>query len=92
MFTSRAFLLARYRSCFLDRPVRRISYGPAFLRYANYKGGKKYDNDNDYALKERGTGDPLKAESARIFQEPWKQAEVEPRYAARKREWKERYG
>lgn len=61
-------------------------------RYANYKGGRKYDKDNDYALKERGTGDPAKAESARIFQERWKQAEAEPRYAARKREWKERYG
>lgn len=25
-------------------------------RYANYKGGKKFDKDNDYAQLERGTG------------------------------------
>ena len=27
-------------------------------RYANYRGGIKYDKNNAYALKERGTGDP----------------------------------
>src|SRR5688500_16130447 len=26
-------------------------------RYANYRGGKKYDEKKDYALLERGTGD-----------------------------------
>ena len=36
-------------------------------RYANYKGGKKYDKDADYALLEKGTGDPEKAKSADIF-------------------------
>lgn len=61
-------------------------------RYANYKGGKKYDKENDYALKQRGTGDPEKAEAAKIFFELWKKAEAEPRYAARKRAWKERLG
>ena len=35
-------------------------------RYANYKGGKKYDAENNYQQLERGTGDPQKAESANI--------------------------
>ena len=61
-------------------------------RYANYKGGKKYDKEHDYKLLERGTGDPEKAKSASIFHERWKQAEAEPRYAARKKDWKARYG
>jgi hypothetical protein len=59
-------------------------------RYANYKGGRKYDESG--ALKTRGTGDSEKAESARIFHERWKQAEAEPRYAAQKLAWKARYG
>jgi hypothetical protein len=57
-------------------------------RYANYKGGRKYDQDNGYKLQERGTGDPEKAESAAIFYEYWKKAESEKRYAAQKRAWK----
>jgi hypothetical protein len=61
-------------------------------RYANYKGGRKYDRDKDYAPKERGTGDPLKAESARIFYEMWRKAEAHPDYAARKAAWKVQYG
>lgn len=61
-------------------------------RYANYKGGRKYDKDNDYALKERGTGDPVKAESARIFYEAWKEAEANPAYAAQKAAWKVQRG
>lgn len=61
-------------------------------RYANYKGGKKYDKEREYKEKPRGTGDPLKAEAACIFYARWKQAEANPRYAARKRAWKERYG
>jgi len=32
-------------------------------RYANYKGGIKYDKAHDYAIKRRGTGDPLKSEA-----------------------------
>jgi Domain of unknown function (DUF4385) len=54
-------------------------------RYANYKSGRKYDQDNGYKLQERGTGDPEKAESAAIFYEYWKKAESEKRYAAQKR-------
>lgn len=61
-------------------------------RYANYRGGKKYNKEQDYKLNERGTGDPEKAESAKIFYERWKKAEAEPRYAKRKQEWKAKYG
>jgi hypothetical protein len=61
-------------------------------RYANYKGGRKYDKAKDYALKKRGTGDPEKAESAAIFSEYWKKAEVNKTYAAAKKDWKGRYG
>ncbi len=61
-------------------------------RYTNFKGGRKYDKEHDYALNEKGTGDPIKAESARIFYEQWKRAEANTEYAVLKREWKERYG
>lgn len=61
-------------------------------RYANYKGGRKYDADNGHAPLERGTGDPQKAESARIFHQAWRRAEADPVYARRKAEWKATYG
>lgn len=61
-------------------------------RYANYKGGKKYDKDADYKENEKGTGDPQKAESADIFFKVWKRAEANRAYAAKKKEWREKYG
>ena len=61
-------------------------------RYANYKGGKKYDKDHDYALLERGTGEMEKAESAAIFYEKWKSAEADPYYSELKAKWKKQYG
>ena len=61
-------------------------------RYANYKGGRKYDTEHAYALNEKGTGDATKAESARIFYEQWKRAEAHTEYAALKKTWKEQYG
>ena len=61
-------------------------------RYANYKGGIKYDKNNGYALNEKGTGDTAKAESAAIFYQKWKQAEAHPDYACRKKAWREQYG
>jgi len=61
-------------------------------RYANYKGGKKYDKTHDYAQLERGTGDPEKAESAAIFYTVWKQAEANLEYSEIKANWKERLG
>ncbi|HEY9679396.1 MAG TPA: DUF4385 domain-containing protein [Drouetiella sp.] len=61
-------------------------------RYTNYKGGKKYDKEHDYALNEKGTGDPEKAESASIFFKAWKKAEAVPAYKEQKRKWREAYG
>lgn len=61
-------------------------------RYANYKGGKKYDKDNNYSERERGTGDPEKAKSAAIFYEAWKKAEANSQYAELKVDWKNRLG
>ena len=39
-----------------------------------------------------GTGDPAKAESARIFLDAWKKAEAKPAYARMKVEWQEKHG
>ena len=61
-------------------------------RYANYKGGRKYDKEHDYKQLEKGTGDPVKAESAQIFYEVWQQAEEHAGYKALKADWKKRYG
>lgn len=61
-------------------------------RYANYKGGSKYDKESGYALKPRGTGDARKAESATIFYDYWRNAEAEPRYSAQKKVWKGKHG
>ncbi|WZO97497.1 DUF4385 domain-containing protein [Isosphaeraceae bacterium EP7] len=60
-------------------------------RYTNYKGGRKYDPKDKHQL-EKGTGDPVKAESAQIFFDAWKKAEAKPVYAKMKAEWKEKYG
>jgi hypothetical protein len=57
-------------------------------RYANYKGGRKYDKQDDFAQLDRGTGDPEKARSAAVFYEQWKKAEAQPTYAAMKKDWK----
>ncbi|RYZ35383.1 MAG: DUF4385 domain-containing protein, partial [Sphingobacteriales bacterium] len=61
-------------------------------RYANYKGGIKYQKDNDYQLNERGKGDPEKAAAAQIFYGLYKKAEAHPDYKQRKKDWKEKYG
>ena len=61
-------------------------------RYANYKGGKKYDADNNYIQLERGTGDPEKAAAARIFYEFWRTAEANQSYASLKKQWKKERG
>jgi len=59
-------------------------------RYANYEGGKKYDEDGN--TKEKGAGDPEKAKAAQIFKEKWDEAEANSEYAERKKAWKEAYG
>lgn len=61
-------------------------------RYANYKGGKKYDKTRDYHLLARGTGEPEKAESAAIFYDRWKAAEANGLYAQLKKQWKHERG
>ncbi|MFD2598888.1 DUF4385 domain-containing protein [Sphingobacterium corticis] len=61
-------------------------------RYANYKGGKKYDANNNYAILEKGTGDLEKAASADIFYKYWKLAEANELYAKRKKDWKNERG
>ncbi|RZK13085.1 MAG: DUF4385 domain-containing protein [Flavobacterium sp.] len=57
-------------------------------RYANYKGGKKYDKEKNYQPLERGTGAEEKAKSASIFYEAYKIAEADPLYSAMKKDWK----
>jgi hypothetical protein len=61
-------------------------------RYANYKGGRKYDKDNDHALLEKGTGQQEKAEAAAVFYEKWKLAERNEQYAQMKNDWKSKLG
>lgn len=58
-------------------------------RYANYKGGKKYDEDGD--VKDRQI-DSEKAESAAIFEEKWKLAREDEDYLKLKREHQKKYG
>lgn len=61
-------------------------------RYANYKGGIKYQKDNDYTLNERGTGEPEKAAAAQIFYQKYQEAEANPIYKHLKADWKKIYG
>lgn len=61
-------------------------------RYANYKQGIKYDKNNLYAPLIKGTGDPLKEQSASIFYAAWKEAESNSLYQSLKKNWKHIYG
>lgn len=61
-------------------------------RYANYKGGIKYDKEDGYKQNKKGTGEALKAQSAKIFFDAWKKAEANEVYAERKKDWKARVG
>ncbi len=61
-------------------------------RYANYRGGIKYDKTQDYKQNERNTGDPEKVKSAAVFYAAWQLAEATPRYAKLKKAWREQYG
>lgn len=61
-------------------------------RYANYKGGKKYDKDHDFQLLERGTGQQEKADAAAVFFARWKEAESNAEYARLKKNWKSTCG
>lgn len=57
-------------------------------RYANHKGGMKYDADGGELPRQE---DPEKGESARIFQEKWKLVREDPIYLEMKRRHRERY-
>jgi hypothetical protein len=61
-------------------------------RYANYKGGKKYDKEKDYEPLERGTGEAEKANAAEVFYRKWKLAEKDAKYELLKKNWKQKYG
>lgn len=61
-------------------------------RYANYKGGKKYDREKNYRPFEKGTGEPEKAMAAAIFYKCWKEAEADEKYAKLKVNWKNKFG
>lgn len=58
-------------------------------RYANYKGGKKYDENGE--VKEREI-DEEKAESAAIFEEKWKIVREDEAYLKLKKEHQKKYG
>ena len=75
----------------LARKFQQMGYTRA-RRYANYRSGRKYDKERDYAPLERGTGDAEKAESAAIFYEAWRKAEADVIYAAMKKAWKAKLG
>lgn len=58
-------------------------------RYANYKGGRKYDAEGK--IKER-TIDSIKAESASIFEVKWKLVREDSEYLQLKKEHQKKYG
>ncbi|MEZ0540900.1 DUF4385 domain-containing protein [Fibrella arboris] len=72
-------------------------------RYANHKGGKKYDGPvpadkkgqsgaHGRAQLPRSEEDPVKAASARIFYAKYLEAREDPEYKRQKKEWQEKYG
>lgn len=58
-------------------------------RYANYKGGRKYEENGE--IKER-TIDEEKAKSAAIFEKKWKIVREDEDYLKLKKEHQEKYG
>ncbi|XID75061.1 DUF4385 domain-containing protein [Alkanindiges sp. WGS2144] len=72
-------------------------------RYANHKGGKKYNGpvpDDKKGLSgahgraelPRSPEDPVKAAAARIFKQKWNEAKIHPRYIALKQGFEQQYG
>lgn len=72
-------------------------------RYANHRGGKKYDGPvpadkkgqsgaHGRAELPRQAEDPVKAESARIFKARWDEAEANEQYAEMKKVHREKFG
>jgi hypothetical protein len=58
-------------------------------RYANYAGGRKYDDGG--AVRPRGH-DATKAAAARVFYERWREVASDPDYQRRRREHVARFG
>ncbi|MBA2176634.1 DUF4385 domain-containing protein [Halobacillus locisalis] len=58
-------------------------------RYANYKGGKKYDEDGE--INDRDI-DEVKAKSAEIFEEKWIKAREDEEYLKKKKDHQKKYG
>lgn len=58
-------------------------------RYANHKGGRKFDKATGAPIAE--AGDPAKAESAAIFREALDRVKADPEYLALKARHRERY-
>lgn len=58
-------------------------------RYANYKGGKKYDKDGN--IKERQINEE-KAESAAIFEKKWIEIREDETYLKMKKEHQKKFG
>lgn len=67
-------------------------------RYANHKGGKKYDGpvpDDKKGLSgahgreelPRSSEDPVKAAAAKIFKQKWDEAKVHPEYVRQKQQF-----
>lgn len=86
----RAFLAYLRQGDFVGADMARNFLQMGFTlarRYANYRGGRKYDKQHKRQL-EKGTGDPQKAESANIFYKAWQKAEAKPAYAKQKAAWK----
>lgn len=75
----------------MSRKYLQMGYTRA-RRYANYKGGKKYDKLNNYTQNPSGTGSAEKAEAAAIFYKYWKMAEADESYQKQKTAWKKDKG
>lgn len=58
-------------------------------RYANHKGGRKYDADGKELLPRQN--DPVKAAAARVFYAQWCIVRDDPAYQAAKERHRERY-
>lgn len=58
-------------------------------RYANYKGGRKYDKNGEVNKRDIN---PEKAESAAIFEEQWKQVREDEDYLKLKKAHQQKHG
>lgn len=78
----------RFKTPDMARKFLQMGYTRA-RRYANYKGGRKYDENGE--VKERDI-DPVKAESASIFEKKWILVREDEDYLKLKKEHQKKYG